>query len=143
MNSILLLLIIMTSMLIAGSSNMIYSRVTALDTYFTEARVGEYLDVAYDNEENNRKIEEWKTGQKGLRGTAVLKNSISIRSKPAIPLAMHQQIGVSIGDQLEIHVGSIKREFTIAAYSRDAIFGSAMMGLKRIAVKRGRLPYLW
>ena len=42
--------------------------------------------------------------------------------------------GLQIGDRVSITVGEIRQEFTIAAITKDAVFGSSMMGFKRLFI---------
>lgn len=41
---------------------------------------------------------------------------------------------LQIGDRVSIKVGEIEQEFTIAAVVKDAVFGSTMMGFKRLLI---------
>lgn len=43
---------------------------------------------------------------------------------------------LEIGDVVSIAVGDVEQEFTIAALTKDAVFGSSMMGFKRLLISR-------
>lgn len=47
-----------------------------------------------------------------------------------------EQNGLEIGDVVSITVGDVKQEFTIAALTKDAVFGSSMMGFKRLLISQ-------
>ena len=52
----------------------------------------------------------------------------------AFPKAEAEQNHLQVGDQVAIRVGDTEQEFTIAAIVKDAIFGSTMMGFKRLLI---------
>ena len=45
-----------------------------------------------------------------------------------------EENGLQIGDKVSITVGEIEQEFTIAAITKDAVFGSPMIGFKRLII---------
>lgn len=45
-----------------------------------------------------------------------------------------EQNHLQVGDKVSIKIGELEREFTIAAVVKDAVFGSSMMGFKRLLV---------
>jgi len=51
----------------------------------------------------------------------------------AVPMAFHKEYDVNIGDTMSIHVGDGQKEFTVAAYEKDVVFGSGMI-MKRFVV---------
>ncbi len=59
MNIIIFLFVIMTTTLIASSSNMIYTALNALDNFFEVSKVGDFLSIIYDNDTNNERMNGW------------------------------------------------------------------------------------
>lgn len=51
----------------------------------------------------------------------------------AVPMAFHKAYDINIGDTLSIHVGDGQKEFMVAAYEKDVVFGSDMI-MKRFVV---------
>lgn len=49
-----------------------------------------------------------------------------------IPLTMKQQLHLKLGDQFEIQRGNHRSVYTITSFVRDSLYGSDMMGQKRI-----------
>lgn len=49
-----------------------------------------------------------------------------------IPISFHQQLGIELGDQLEITRGEEVYTYKISSFIRDSLYGSDMMGQKRI-----------
>lgn len=47
-----------------------------------------------------------------------------------------EENGLWIGDKVRIKVGEVEQEFTVAAIAKDAVFGSAMMGFKRLVISQ-------
>lgn len=45
-----------------------------------------------------------------------------------------EENGLQLGDRVKIKIGEIEQEFTIAAIAKDAVFGSSMMGFKRLII---------
>lgn len=45
-----------------------------------------------------------------------------------------EENGLQLGDRVSIKIGEVEQEFTIAAITKDAVFGSAMMGFKRLFI---------
>lgn len=41
---------------------------------------------------------------------------------------------LAVGDKVKLKIGEIEQEFTIKTLTKDAVFGSAMMGLKRLII---------
>lgn len=56
------------------------------------------------------------------------------RGEIAIPMLLANQNQLSVGDVLKITCGKNEIEFTISDIMKDAVFGSEMMGLKRMIV---------
>lgn len=54
----------------------------------------------------------------------------------AFPKVEAENNGLQVGDRVEITVGDVRQEFTIAALTLDAVFGSSMMGFKRLLIAR-------
>ena len=59
MNIILFLFMIIVSMLFASSVNMLYTTTTALDNFKKVSNTADNMMFTYNNEENDKKIEEW------------------------------------------------------------------------------------
>lgn len=59
MNIILFIFMIMASMLIASSINMLYTTINAMDSYMEEANTADNIILANADEENDKKMEEW------------------------------------------------------------------------------------
>lgn len=59
MNIILLLFIILASTFISSSVNNLVTITSALDNYFEKAKLGDYLIIYREGEENNRKIQDF------------------------------------------------------------------------------------
>lgn len=45
-----------------------------------------------------------------------------------------EENSLQLGDRVKITIGEIEQEFTIAAIAKDAVFGSSMMGFKRLII---------
>lgn len=61
----------------------------------------------------------------------------SLSLKPgeiAFPKVEAENNHLQVGDKVLIKVGEMEREFTIAAVVKDAVFGSTMMGFKRLLI---------
>lgn len=52
----------------------------------------------------------------------------------AIPNIQAEKNNLQIGDKLVVSVGSVKKELKLAHITKDAVFGSSMMGFRRIIV---------
>ena len=65
-----------------------------------------------------------------------------IQLKPgeiAIAKLEAEQNHLQYGDKIRIKIGDVEQDFTITAITKDAVFGSAMMGFKRLFIcKEGR-----
>lgn len=60
-----------------------------------------------------------------------------IQLKPgeiAIAKLEAEQNHLQYGDKIRIKIGDVEQDFTIAAITKDAVFGSAMMGFKRLFI---------
>ncbi len=52
----------------------------------------------------------------------------------AIPKTIKDNTGLKIGDKLKIKIGYLEKEFVVKNYLKDVLFGSGMMGFKRIII---------
>lgn len=52
----------------------------------------------------------------------------------AIPKKIKDSTGLKIGDKIKIKIGNIEKEFVVKNYIKDVLFGSGMMGFKRIII---------
>lgn len=50
----------------------------------------------------------------------------------SMPLAFRDQNDIELGDKITITYAGQTFEYTVAAFTKDALFGSAMMGIKRV-----------
>ncbi len=169
-NVILLLFIILASMLMAGSVNVLYTTSTAIRRMMDRANVPFLSIFAYDNPQTNRQIEDWAGTSDKVSGykkediliiisNAFLKDSKQIVPKEkvnsvllsgipkanslvfdqndrlmtleegeiAIPVDFHKEYDINIGDKITIHTGDTDKEFKVAAYEKDIMFGSDMI----------------
>lgn len=62
-------------------------------------------------------------------------SSLSLKSgEIAFPKVEADKNHLQVGDKVSIKVGEMEQEFTIAAIVKDAVFGSTMMGFKRLLI---------
>lgn len=54
----------------------------------------------------------------------------------AFPKVEAEENHLAIGDRVSICVGEVEQEFTIAAITKDVVFGSSMMGYKRLLITK-------
>ncbi len=52
----------------------------------------------------------------------------------AIPKIVKDNTGLKIGDKIKIRIGNLEKEFVVKNYLKDVLFGSGMMGFKRIII---------
>ncbi len=52
----------------------------------------------------------------------------------AIPKIIKDNTGLKIGDKIKIRIGNLEKEFIVKNYLKDVLFGSGMMGFKRIII---------
>ena len=169
-NVILLLFIILASMLMAGSVNVLYTTSTAISRMMDRANVPFLSIFAYDNDKTNGQIEDWAGSSDNVSGykkekimflisNALQKDSKQIVPKEkvnsvflsgipkehslvfdqndqpitlkpgeiAIPVAFHNEYNINIGDKMAIRIDGEDKEFTVAAYEKDIMFGSDML----------------
>lgn len=169
-NVILLLFIVLASMLMAGSVNVLYTTSTAISRMMNRANVPFLSIFTYDNPRTNEQIENWASSSdkvSGYRQEDILivisnvfrkdskqivpkekVNSVLLSGIPktdslvfdqndrqitlktgeiAIPVAFHNEYGVNIGDKITVRTGGEDKDFTVAAYEKDIVFGSDMI----------------
>ncbi|MDF2590208.1 MAG: hypothetical protein K0S41_4049 [Anaerocolumna sp.] len=68
MNVILFIFLFVASMLIAGSVNMLYTTITALDTFKKESKVADNMIFTYANENQDKQIREWADTSELVKG---------------------------------------------------------------------------
>lgn len=62
-------------------------------------------------------------------------NPIQLQSgEIAFPRVEAEKNGLQVGDKVSITVGEVEQEFTITTLTKDAVFGSSMMGFKRLLI---------
>ena len=175
-NVILFLFVILATMLMAGSMNVLYSTSTAINRMMKMANVPTFSIYAYDNPTTNKQIEDWAGSSKKVASyqkdeiliimtdafysgskqivpkatvtsallTAIPKDHSLVFDQDdkemelnsgeiAIPMAFHKTYNINIGDTISIHVGESRKEFRVAAYEKDIVFGSDMIS-KRFVV---------
>ena len=185
-NVILFLFVILASMLMAGSMNVLYTTSTAISRMMKAANVPVLSLYAYDSPTTNKQIEDWAgtsdkvascqsddvlmimsdsfySGSKQIvpkdKITSVLLTAIpkdhslvfDQKDQPmklgageiAIPMAFHKAYDVNIGDTMTIRVSNGQKEFIVAAYEKDIVFGSDMMGFKRFVVNDTDFAAYW
>lgn len=175
-NIILFLFIILASMLMAGSMNVLYTTSTAISRMMKTANVPVLSLYSYDDPTTNKQIEDWvgtsdkvasyqrdemllimsdsfysgskqivpKEKIRSVLLTAIPKDHSLVFNQDnqpmdlgageiAVPMAFHKEYDVNIGDTMSIHVGDGQKEFTVAAYEKDVVFGSDMI-MKRFVI---------
>ena len=176
MNIILFAFIIIASMLIASSVNMLYTTTTALDQFKKVSNTSDNVIMTFSSEENDRQMEEWANTSNKVKSKSfddlliitadnvvlppqydTLKDdsSLSLGKVPkdynlifnqeneafelksgelALPMMIKENYGIQLGDKITIKIGDCEKEFSVKYYMKDVVFGSGLMGLKRIII---------
>jgi len=176
MNIILFVFLILVSMLMSSSVNMLYTTSTAIDHFKKESNTADNIMITYNDENNNKSMEEWIDSNSFLRDShkenmiLITANNLKIPLKygelkdntmkclsklpekynkvfnqenssfelkegeVGIPMLIAEQYGLQIGDDIEIKFGDYEKELTIKYFVKDVVFGSGLMGMKRIIV---------
>lgn len=175
-NVILFLFIILASMLMAGSMNVLYTTSTAISRMMQAANVPALSLYAYDDPKTNKQIEDWAGTSDKVSSYSkddmlmIISDSFYADSKQivekektssvllsgipkdhslvfdqndqpmelaageiAVPIAFHKAYDVNIGEKISILTGDTSKEFMVAAYEKDIVFGSDMI-MKRFVI---------
>jgi putative ABC transport system permease protein len=173
MNIILFIFMLTASTLIAASSNLLYSTVTAVDYFIEKSDVADMISMTNAEEGIIKSIDEWTKQSdkvKDYLGEDVImlddkdvilptgvelndSSNMMIMAKPkkynlvydktgndfqikksqiAIPVSMQKKLGLTIGDNLTIGIEGYEKEFEVGNIFKDAVFGSELMGMKRV-----------
>lgn len=173
-NLILFLFIILASMLMAGSANVLYKTSTAIGGMMDKANVPDMSVFTFDDPVTNMQIEDWAgssrnvesihkesmfmimsdafysdgeiiTGKEDIRSVLICAvpeiNSLVYdqndqllkldKGDIAIPMSFHKKYDMNIGDKMTILADGRNFEFKVAAYQKDIVFGSDVMGSSR------------
>lgn len=176
MNIILFAFLILVSMLMSSSVNMLYTTSTAIEHFKKESNTADNIVLTFNDEKNNESMEEWIDSNPMLKDSQMenliyvtadnlkipskygeLKDDVSIylsklprkyntvfnqdntsfelqEGEVGIPMLIAEQYGLQIGDNIEIKFGDYQKELTIKYFVKDVVFGSGLMGIKRIIV---------
>lgn len=176
MNIILFVFLILVSMLMSSSVNMLYTTSTAIDHFKKESNTADNIVITFNDIKNNGSMEEWIDSNSMLKDSLmenliyVTADNLKIPSKygelkddtslylsklprkynkvfnqknssfelkegeAGIPMLIAEQYGLQIGDNIEIKSGDYEKELTIKYFVKDVVFGSGLMGMKRIIV---------
>ncbi len=176
MNIILSLFMIVASMLIASSTNLLYTTTTALQHFKQVSETSDNLIVTFSSPDNDRRMLEWSSkcskvkeinsedmilvqaeniklsaeGRKLEDGATLtvakvpLKNNLVFNERDelfrlnagevALPNIIRDSFGLKIGDTVKISIGGVEKELRVGHFLKDVLFGSGLMGLKRIIV---------
>lgn len=176
MNIILFAFLILVSMLMSSSVNMLYTTLTAIDHFKKESNTADNIVITFNNEKNNEIMGEWIDSNPMLKDSHIenliyvtgdnlkiplkygeLKDDTSLylsklprkynkvfnqensffelkEGEVGIPMLIAEQYGLQIGDNIEIKFGNYQKELTIKYFVKDVVFGSGLMGMKRIIV---------
>jgi len=180
MNIILFLFMIISSMLIASSVNMLYTTTTALENFKKVSNTADYMLITYSDpvkgQENDRKLEEWAKSSDKVKSInyddflMVTADNITIPSQygelkdssmlvlaimpkeynlifnqkdeafkleageVALPIIIKEKTGIQLDDKIKIKFDGNEKELIVKHFIKDVVFGSAMMGSKRIVI---------
>lgn len=173
-NLILFLFIILASLLMAGSTHVLYSTSTAISRMIEKAKVADMSVATFDNLNTDGQVGEWAGSSDKVEsvnkesmlmimsdvfysdGKAIVGKediqSVLISAVPemnllvydqndrllklekgeiAIPMSFHLKYDVNIGQKISILTDKGYTDLTVAAYGKDIVFGSDVMGVKR------------
>lgn len=179
-NLILFLFIILASLLMAGSTHVLFSTSTAISRMMEEANVPDMSVFTFADPVTDGQVEDWvqssdkvksihKEGmlmvmsdafysdgkivvgkediQSVLIGAVPETNSLVYdqndhllileKGEIAIPMSFHNKYDLNIGEKMSILTDNRYNDFTIAAYEKDIVFGSDMMGVHRFIISSG------
>ncbi len=177
MNAILFVFMLTASILIASSTNLMYSTFTAVDYFIQKSKVADVISLTFFDQKIIDSVENWSRNSqivkeyekedaiyidkkqvtastgKLLRDTSALvimtkpekynlifdlegKDFLVERSKVAVPVSIQKKLGLAVGDRLTLEVNGYQKEFTVSGIYKDVVFGSELMGYKRIIVNK-------
>lgn len=178
MNAILFSFIVIASMLVASSANLLYTTNNAVDDYLEMSNVQDYYALLSDSEEENKNLENWLSDNELInatnidKGLRISKSNVLLNDKElgdevtsidnsilsmvpekynivynqsnneftlkegeiAVPQLFSEEIDVNIGDKIVIKFGNTSKEFTVKEIAKDPVFGSGLMGIKRMFI---------
>jgi putative ABC transport system permease protein len=177
MNTILFVFMLTASILIASSTNLMYSTSTAVDYFIQKSKVADVISLTFFDQKIIDSVESWSRNSqivkeyekedaiyidekkvtastgKLLRDTSAL----VVMTKPekynlifdlkgrdfsvgpsmaAVPVSIQKKLGLVVGDRLTLNISGCQKEFTVSCIYKDAVFGSELMGYKRIIVNK-------
>ena len=176
MNIILFVFIIIASMLIASSVNMLYTTTTALDQFKKVSNISDNIVIAFSNEEKDKQIEQWAKTSNKVRNFSsndmlyITADNITLplnykklkddstlalgkvpkeynlvfhqdderfilkNGEVALPMMLKEKYGIQLGDKVTIKIDNCEKILTVKYYMKDVVFGSGLMGFKRIMI---------
>jgi putative ABC transport system permease protein len=184
MNIILLIFMLTACILIASSTNLLYSTITAVDYFVEKSNVASVISITGSNATTSQTIENWAKNNRNVTSymgedCVMLKESnvtastgkelkdtgfLIVTTKPtkfnlvfdpngrdfevgpseaAVPVSIQKKMGLNLGDRLTIVTNGNKKDFTISCIFKDAVFGSAMVGMKRIIISSEDFNYIF
>ncbi|WP_195267712.1 ABC transporter permease [Eubacterium sp. 1001713B170207_170306_E7] len=181
-NSVLLIFIVLSAMLAAGSMNLMVTTATALDYFFDAAKISDAaFTINYPIEgeaEMTGRIQKWvesspvitdyqnarvvsikpeefllpgASSDKAIASSMMLylqtipedmnlvfnEQNALFKLNPgemAVPVYLKSQYDLEMGDTVKIKIGGTEKAFRITAFTKDAAWGAAMVGVKRLMV---------